>query len=101
MVALLFALLKETSTAAVKLFRGSSQPEATAVRDTSAIAASLVVLVGKNPGNNLLPDFGGSVRNLLYLLQHAPAEQCSDFAALLSILQQGKSSESSIHNVKL
>lgn len=90
MVALLIILFKEISDQAVKLFKSTSQPASTAVRDASAIAAALGVLVDKSPKASLLADSNGSVRNLLYLLRHAPAEQCPDFAALLNSLQEGK-----------
>ena len=100
MVVLLASLLRETSNAAVKQFRTSAQPRSTAVRDTSAIAAALVVLVSSHSTKKVLRDLPkGTIRNLLFLLQHAPAQQCSDFAALLSLLQEGRLSGSyvSIH----
>ena len=91
MVNLLVSLLRETSNAAVKQFRSSAQPRFTAVRDTSAIAAALVVLVSKRSTKKVLRDLSkGTIRNLIFLLQHAPAQQCSDFAALLSLLQEGR-----------
>ena len=100
MVVLLVSLLREISNAAVKQLRSSAPPRYTAVRDTSAIAAALVVLVSNRSTKKVLGDLPkGTVRNLLFLLQHAPAQQCSDFAALLSLLQEGRLSVSyvSIH----
>ena len=97
MVGLLVTLLRETSSAAVKQLKSSAQPNFTAVRDTSAIAAALVVLVSDRSMQKMMRDAPrGTVRNLLFLLQHAPAQQCSDFAALLLLLQEGRLSGSNV-----
>jgi hypothetical protein len=90
MLDLLMKLFKEISDQAVKLLKESVQPDSAAVRDASAIAAALCVLLGKSPKSSSLADSNGNFRNLLYLLGHAPAEQCPDFAALLSTLGKGE-----------